>query len=514
MAGDVRRVARRAPRRPAAARRHGPGTGHRRHVPRARPHVRRARRARAARTTSTRASRRPGSGSSPAASSAPSTAGLRCCSPTAPASPPTPRRRGRPPRSTQQPRRSPPRTTRARRRPAASPPARLALHGDTAHSHGRGASDTGGRRRPARRAPRGAASGGPRRRGRRRPRVAAEQTAYGVVVDAATAAPLVGPGEALFMDWRPDHGEPGWPTFLYADPARRRRRAAGGDLARPSPRPAAARAPPPAPRPARPPRHHRRRADARVERVRFPVDRPRHAKPGCSASAPRLRSCPGHGFSVAARCGSRPSSPRAGHRRRARRAAPVVARRAVAVHRLRRHRAGSPAAHARPRPCRASARPSPSPPDTATPTSPAATTSPGTSPRWVRCSATPDVRLRRAPRRARPSGDRRPHYPGLAAAAELVVVCAYAPYEPRADAARGGRAQGGCRTWSSLERLPARRSDAGRGSCTAAGARRGAFAVDGPRVDGCGRGQPRIGAARIASATGSSPPTADGRSSS
>jgi lycopene beta-cyclase len=47
---------------------------------------------------------------------------------------------------------------------------------------------------------------------------AAEQTAVGVVVDAEAAAHLVAPGSALFMDWRPHHGEAGWPTFLYAVP--------------------------------------------------------------------------------------------------------------------------------------------------------------------------------------------------------------------------------------------------------------------------------------------------------
>ena len=49
-------------------------------------------------------------------------------------------------------------------------------------------------------------------------RAAAEQTAVGVVVDADAAAAVVTPGNALFMDWRPHHGEPGWPTFLYAIP--------------------------------------------------------------------------------------------------------------------------------------------------------------------------------------------------------------------------------------------------------------------------------------------------------
>jgi lycopene beta-cyclase len=49
-------------------------------------------------------------------------------------------------------------------------------------------------------------------------RPAAEQTAVGVLVDADAAATLVTPGKAVFMDWRPHHGEPGWPTFLYAIP--------------------------------------------------------------------------------------------------------------------------------------------------------------------------------------------------------------------------------------------------------------------------------------------------------
>jgi lycopene beta-cyclase len=140
------------------------------------------------------------------------------------------------------------------------------------------------------------ATGG-RRRGRAAP---AEQTAYGVVVDEAAAAPLVGPGEALFMDWRPDHGEPGWPTFLYAIPL------GGGavlleetSLAR---------------RPGLPVPLLRRRLHARLahhgvvppagapdERVHFPVDTPRHRAPGAlgfGAAAPLVH--PATGYSVAA----------------------------------------------------------------------------------------------------------------------------------------------------------------------------------------------------------------------
>jgi lycopene beta-cyclase len=128
---------------------------------------------------------------------------------------------------------------------------------------------------------------------------AAEQTAYGVVVDPDTAAAVLEPGSALFMDWRPDHGESGWPTFLYAVPL------GGGavlleetSLAR---------------RPGLPLPLLRRRllarlahhgitppADAEVERVRFPLDRPRHTAPGVlgfGAAAPLVH--PATGFNVA-----------------------------------------------------------------------------------------------------------------------------------------------------------------------------------------------------------------------
>jgi lycopene beta-cyclase len=146
--------------------------------------------------------------------------------------------------------------------------------------------DAGGHRQPLRTGP-----------GRRRP--AAEQTAAGVVVDEAAAAPLVAPDEALFMDWRPDHGEDGWPTFLYAVPL------GGGavlleetSLAR---------------RPGLPLPVLRRRLQARLARhgiavpdgaatesVRFPVDSPRHRTPGVlafGAAAPLVH--PASGFSVA-----------------------------------------------------------------------------------------------------------------------------------------------------------------------------------------------------------------------
>jgi lycopene beta-cyclase len=129
--------------------------------------------------------------------------------------------------------------------------------------------------------------------------VPAEQTAAGVVVPAELAAPLVPPGEALFMDWRPDHATAGWPTFLYGVPL------GGGEvlleetsLAR---RPGL-------PLPLLAARLGARLAHhgiavppgARTERVRFRVDAPRHRAPGVlafGAAAPLTH--PASGFSVA-----------------------------------------------------------------------------------------------------------------------------------------------------------------------------------------------------------------------
>lgn len=134
-----------------------------------------------------------------------------------------------------------------------------------------------------------------------RPRgVPAAQTAYGLIVDEDVASPFVGPGEALFMDWRPVHGETGWPTFLYGIPL------GGGQvlleetsLAR---RPGLA-------LPTLRRRLHARLSrhgvhppeDAPSEKVAFRVDHPRHRGPGAlgfGAAAPLIH--PATGFSVAA----------------------------------------------------------------------------------------------------------------------------------------------------------------------------------------------------------------------
>jgi lycopene beta-cyclase len=130
-------------------------------------------------------------------------------------------------------------------------------------------------------------------------RVAAEQTAFGIVVPAEAAAPLVAPGEALFMDWRPDHGEPGWPTFLYGIPL-------GGGMVLLEETSLARR--PGLPVPVLRRRLHARLArygivpadDAGTETVRFPVDRPRHHTGGVlgfGAAAPFVH--PASGFSIA-----------------------------------------------------------------------------------------------------------------------------------------------------------------------------------------------------------------------
>ncbi|MFI5506252.1 lycopene cyclase family protein [Mycobacterium sp. NPDC051804] len=52
----------------------------------------------------------------------------------------------------------------------------------------------------------------------KRRRIPAEQTAYGLVLDEDAVASMVDPRAALFMDWRSDHGDTGWPTFLYVIP--------------------------------------------------------------------------------------------------------------------------------------------------------------------------------------------------------------------------------------------------------------------------------------------------------
>ena len=128
--------------------------------------------------------------------------------------------------------------------------------------------------------------------------VAAEQTAYGVILGEDAVAPLIATDDALFMDWRNDHGEEGWPTFLYVVPL-----GAGQVLVEET---SLAR------RPGLPMSTLRRRLharlarhgisaskEARAERVSFPVDHPRHRELGFGAAAPLIH------VRAAARCAAR-----------------------------------------------------------------------------------------------------------------------------------------------------------------------------------------------------------------
>ena len=166
--------------------------------------------------------------------------------------------------------------------------------------------DAGGHRQPLSRQPPSRQPAASHWAARADARPVAEQTAYGVIVDEDTAAPVVAPGEALFMDWSAPHGAgsrapgDGWPTFLYAVPLGGGRvlleetslaRRPGLPMAQLEDRLSARLArhgvtPPPA---------------AEVERVHFPVDTARHRGAGVlgfGAAAPLMH--PATGFSVAA----------------------------------------------------------------------------------------------------------------------------------------------------------------------------------------------------------------------
>lgn len=154
-------------------------------------------------------------------------------------------------------------------------------------------------------------------RRRHRDRVAAEQTAFGLMVPAEVAAPVLGAGEALFMDWRPvpGVGPDAWPTFLYALPL--------GDgrvlleetsLARRPGLPAEVLAGRLRARLA----GHRIEAPDRAERevVRFALDMRRHRAPGVlgfGAAAPLTHPATGYQLASALREAPRVAEALAGH---------------------------------------------------------------------------------------------------------------------------------------------------------------------------------------------------------
>lgn len=165
----------------------------------------------------------------------------------------------------------------------------------------------------------------------------AEQTAFGVVVSAEVAAPLLGPGEAVFMDWRAP--APGPATFLYAIPLPDGR--ALLEETSLAARPGLGTAELRARLLTRLAGHGIDPAGAQVDHVRFPLDRPAR-RPGVvpfGAAAGLVH--PATGYSVADSLRLAPEVARAVHRAgpaRARRAAlrvlwPPAAR---AVHLLRR----------------------------------------------------------------------------------------------------------------------------------------------------------------------------------
>lgn len=141
--------------------------------------------------------------------------------------------------------------------------------------------------------------------GRPRPGVPAEQTAFGLVVAAGTASPVLAAGEALFMDWRraPGVGPDDWPTFLYALPlGDGRTLLEETSLARRPGLPIDALA---GRLRARLAAHGiRPAADATREVVRFALDTPRHRSPGVlgfGAAAPLTHPATGYQLATALR---------------------------------------------------------------------------------------------------------------------------------------------------------------------------------------------------------------------